>query len=392
MCSEQQVEMHKDFLLLLFSVFFIYSYNNVFMVATPLMLVRMGSTEMIAGLQATIFLITAIFLRFIFGPLTDAYGRRVAMFLGSVSFLVAAILLFYAVEVWQVIALRLVQAIGLAAYFPAATATAATCAGDAKRGTYIGILRIVASLSMMVGPVFALYLIQNYSYSLFFQNMAIFAFLGMIAIFFISRKVEGSKGQILEKTSINLRLKLNFLKLLQKSFIIIGTTFVAALGFGIFMSFAIIYIDGYTNIMNAGFFFVLFSLGGIFANGIFGWFSDRFGRLRLTVCAFISLGIGIVLFSLLPQVIMLFYPAGLLTGAGYYGSITVLMAWMTEKAEPKERTSALSLQQNALDFGIAAGSGIFGFLLLYTSNPSFLYGALGAFYLCYAMLCFVFLP
>lgn len=309
------------------------------------------------------------------------------MLLGSGSFFLAAVLLFYAVEVWQVVALRLVQAVGLASYYPAASATAAACAGHSQRGTYIGILRMVASLSLMAGPVFAFSLIQNYSYSLFLQSMAVLAFLGMSALLFISGKVIGPQKQVLEEKGLGLRQKLNFLPLLQKCPLIVGTTFAASLSYGILMSFAALFIEGYTDVVNAGFFFTLFSLGGIFANGAFGWLSDRFGRLRLTVCAFFFLGSGLILFALTPQVAFFFYPAGLLAGAGYYGSIAVLMAWMTEKAEPGERTAALSLQQNALDFGIAAGSGIFGILLVVVSNAGLLYGVLGVLYLCYALFC-----
>lgn len=68
MGSEQQGGMRKDFLILLVSVFFIYTYNNVFMMATPLLLTTMGGTELIAGVQGTLFLVAAILLRFFSGP------------------------------------------------------------------------------------------------------------------------------------------------------------------------------------------------------------------------------------------------------------------------------------------------------------------------------------
>lgn len=384
---EQQGGRVKDFLILLVSVFFIYTYNTIFMMATPLLLISMGSTEIIAGLQGALFLVAAVLLRFFFGPFADAYGRRLVMLLGSSSFFFAAVLFFYAVEVWQVVALRLVQAVGLASYFPAALATAAACAGSGQRGTYIGVLRMVSSLSLMVGPVFALMYIQNYSYSLFFKSMAALAFLGMVALFFISARLIGPQKQVLKEKDLSLRQRINFLPLLKKCPLLVCTTFITALSYGIYISFAISFVVDYTKVDNAGFFFTLFSLGGIIANFAFGWLSDRFGRLRLTVCAFLSLGSGMILFALLPQMISFFYPAGLLAGAGYYGSTAVLMAWMTERVEAHEHTTALSLQQNALDFGIAAGSGGFGILLVAVGNAGLLYGVLGALYLCYGMLC-----
>lgn len=385
MLSLERVKMPKDFLILLVAAFFMYTYNNVFMMAMPLLFLQMGSTETLAGLQSAIFIIAAICLRFFFGLFADVHGKCLTLIIGSISFLLAAVLLCYAQELWQILVLRLIQAIGLAAFFPAATALTSVWGGSSQKGTYIGILRIVASLSLMIGPVFALYIIKSYSYITFLYIMASMAFLGTLIILLISEP-----KQVLEEKNPMVIRKPNFIHLLRNSTFIIGSTFVAAISYGILMSFAAVYIEEYTNIINAGFFFTFFSLGGIIANGFFGWFSDRYGRSRLTTCAFASLGIGIIMFALLPRLSLLYFAAGFMAGAGYYGSIVVLLAWMAEKVKINEHTSALSLQQNALDLGIAAGSGMFGYLLVATSRAELLYGFLGLFYLSYAWICFTF--
>lgn len=366
----------KDFIILLISAFFIYTYNNIFMVATPVLLARMGGTDMIVGLQSTLFLAAAVILRFFFGPLADVRGRRFVMLLGSASFLLASVMLCYAGAVWQVVLLRLLQAVGLASYFPAASATAATCGGRGRKGQYISILRMVASLSLMVGPVGALYIIQNYRESWFFLGTAWLALLGMLPIFFISLKKVGPPQEAIPK-GMNLQQRLNLRSFLKKCPLIISNTFAAALLYGILISFAVLFLKDETKISNPGYFFTLFSLGGILGNLGFGWLSDRYGRLLINSWSFLLLGSGIILFSIIPQVPLCFYPAGLFTGAGYFGSIAVLMAWMTEKAELNDRTTALSLQQNALDMGIAAGSGMFGMLLAAVGSAVWLYGILG---------------
>ncbi len=385
MCSEQPARECRDFLILLISAFFIYTYNNIFMVVTPVLLVRMGGTDMIVGLQSTLFLAAAVILRFFFGPLADVRGRRFVMLLGSASFLLASVMLCYAGTVWQVVLLRLLQAVGLASYFPAASATAATCGGRGQKGQYIGILRMVASLSLMVGPVGALYIIQNYRYPLFFQGTAWLALLGMLPIFFISLKKAGPPQEASPR-GMNLRQRLNLWIFLKKCPLIISNTFAAALIYGILISFAVLFLKDETKISNPGYFFTLFSLGGILGNLGFGWLSDRWGRLPINSWSFLLLGGGIILFSIIPQVPLCFYPAGLFSGAGYFGSIAVLMAWMTEKAELNERTTALSLQQNALDMGIAAGSGMFGMLLAAVGNAAWLYGTLGMVWVGYAFI------
>lgn len=370
----------KSFLALIVSAFFIYGYNNAFMVATPLLLADMGGTATAAGLQATLFIIAAIVLRFFFGPFADKHGRKLTMYIGAGAFLLAAILLLAANAVWQVFLLRIVQAVGLAAYFPSASATAAACADHSKRGTYIGILRMVASLSLMILPALSFFLIKNYDFPVFLRTMAFAAALGIAAVSLISPNTDQSRtpatGQHEPAT----------LSLLKKSRFLIGITFASALSYGILMSFASSYIGKANGNLQPGLYFTLFSLGGIAANGTFGWLSDRFGPLKLTVSGLFILGSGFILFSFLLQNSYVFYPAALLGGIGYYGSIAVLMAWLAEQSGSQERTTALALQQNGLDLGIAAGSGAFGILLTWGWNDAVLYKILGGFYVCYALI------
>lgn len=383
MSGEKEGSIKRDFLILIVSAFFIYTYYNVFMMTTPLIISKMNGSNLIVGLQATIFLLTAIVLRLYFGPLADVRGRRITMLIGSISFLVASVLFLFAEEVWQVIMIRLLQAVGLASYFPSVTATAAAFGGCSLKGTYIGLLRIIMSISLMIGSIVSFNLIHNYGYDLLMLCMTLVAFLGVLFVLFLSEDL--LKPEQTSSSKLFVWQRLNFWPLLTKCRFIVGSTFAAAIGYGILISFAALFIKDNTSIKNAGFFFALFSIGGIFANVTFGWISDHLGRMRLTVSAFVILGCGIVLFAFLPQISLFFYPAGLLAGVGYYGSIVVLMAWITDKAPLAERTAALSLQQNSIDFGIAIGSGLFGILVVCTKSDMILYGLLGLFYIFFAI-------
>jgi MFS family permease len=386
MRDERAAPAKMPYYIILYSAFFIYTCNNVFMMATPLLIAKLGGTEAAAGAQAVLFLSAAILLRFFFGPMADTYGRRLTLLVGGAVYVVTAIGFLYAVDIWQVFLLRLVQAIGLAAYFPAAIATAAACAESGRRGVYIGVLRMVASMSLMVGPVVALHVIDDYGYNSFLHAMAAAALMGTLAIVSIPVRGLGAEKADYEGRGSGLQRRLNFLPLLVKCPLILVTTFVAAVGYGGYISFAALFVRAYGDAVNAGFFFTLFSLGGILANVAVGWLSDRFGRQQLTICALIFLGVGMLLFALFPYVLLCFYPAALLSGMGYYGSIVVLMAWMTDKVDATEHTAALSLQQNALDAGIACGSMGFGILQVHINSYVTLFAGVGVFYLIIALL------
>lgn len=351
-----KTRVNKNLMGLFTSVFLIFSYNNIFMTITPVYLMKLGGNQFLVGLQSAIFLISAIGLRFFFGPLADVKGPKLTMFIGAGTFLAAGILFIFSSHVWEVFFLRFIQAIGLAAYFPGATTTVMNGAPEGMVGRYVGIYRLVTTSTLLFGPVFALGLIAAQGYEVYYLIMAVVALIGLLLILPIHNRIQPFNNNRKYRHSLTIE---NF----KGTFVIYFTTFVFAIGYGLLFNFTILFVTAHTNISNPGQFYTLFAIGGIIASLTLGMMSDKIGRLRAMTFALFFLGIGIGGFYFIPGASSLFYLSGLFTGFGYSGGIVISVAWIGDSVSQRIRSTALSFHQNCIDLGIAFGSSTFGIVL-----------------------------
>lgn len=373
--SSKQVNL----IILLISVFFIFSYNNILMTITPIFIMDLGGDTFLAGLQSTLFLIVAVGLRLIFGPIADTKGNKTTLLIGAGAFLLSSIFFIFCEEIWQVLILRLIQAIGLAAYFPSASATVISYAPKGKTGKYIGMYRLITTSTLLLGPLISLNLILKKGYYTYNIVMAVIACIGLFALLPL---------QIPSKNTLVKEQKCKFFTIttIKSTMPIYMSTFIIAVCYGLLFNFTIIFVNSYSIIENPGHFFTLFGFGGLISSIVLGILSDKFGRLHSLITTFIILGIAIVCFRFIPAIPLLFYLAGLLAGIGYSGGVVILMAWTSEVVQEKNRTSALSMQQNWLDIGIAFGASFFGIIFRKISYAPTIYTFVSLFILIYTIM------
>lgn len=341
------------------------------MTITPVYLIELGGDSYLVGLQSTVFLISAIVLRFFFGPLADVKGTKLTMIIGAAAFFVAGVLFIFSSHVWEIFILRFIQAIGLAAYFPSASTTVMNYAPEGRAGKYIGFYRLVTTSTLLFGPAFALELISESGYDDYYMIISMIAFVGLLLILPIRNHAQSfeRKGKSRHPFNIN-----GF----KGTFLIYLTTFVFAISYGLLFNFTILFMTEHTDISNPGQFYTLYAVGGIIACLTLGIMSDKFGRLSTVVFSLFVLGMGIGGFYLIPSASSFFYLSGLLTGFGYSGGIVITMTWIGDSASNKLRATALSLHQNCIDFGIAFGSSVFGIVLANFHNSPIIFACIGA--------------
>ena len=152
------------------SVFLVYGFNNTVTSAFSGYIDYLGGDMLLAGLQNSLFIILAVALRFVLGPVADRQGARVLLIGGAASFLVLCLALPFCDDVGVAVALRAAQAIGLAAYHPnvAFYLTEHSSREDAARR--ISATRFLAILSLMVVPVALFPVIDVAGYGVFFRR------------------------------------------------------------------------------------------------------------------------------------------------------------------------------------------------------------------------------
>lgn len=373
--------------------FFMYGCNNILMTLLPAYALGMGATMVEAGLQGTVFLLVAVVMRFYFGPLADRRGTRFVMVVGAASFVVSSVLLVFCATFWQLLLIRCIQAVGLSAFWPCAVAAVASIAPAGKGGLFIGSYRFATAASLLFGPLVALMLVNDRGYAACFMVLAGFAAAAFVLSFCFAPAGDSTGGSAggdadgRPARAAREERRLGTAKTLRMAFssgqrslvVLLGVTAVVALGYGLSMNFIVTFVEGADIPINAGLFFSCFSLGGLIANPLAGWVADKCDQrvLLATTLGCMGVGIGLIAFAqAMPPVLL---AAGLAAGMGSSGSTIVVLSTISARVDERFRASALAVQQNVVDLGIACASTLFGWLFAVAAAPELVFAGQAVF-------------
>ncbi|WP_232051002.1 MFS transporter [Arabiibacter massiliensis] len=365
--------------------FSMYGCNNVLMTLLPSYSLDIGSTMVEAGLQGTVFLLVAVLMRFYFGPLADRRGTRFVMVVGAASFVVSSVMLVFCTAFWQILLVRCVQAVGLSAFWPCAVAAVASIAPQGKSGLFIGAYRFATAASLLVGPLAALMLVGERGYAACFLALAGLAAMALVLSLCFAPSDGGSAaGRAAERASGESpgtagKLRGAFASGQGNLPVLLCVTAVVSLGYGLSMNFVVTFVEGIGSPINAGLFFSCFSLGGLIANPLAGWAADRCDRRILLAGTLGCMGAGIGLIAFVQSVPSILLAAGLVAGLGSSGSTIVVLSTISARVDERFRASALAVQQNVVDLGIACASTLFGWLFAVAATPEFVFAGQAAF-------------
>lgn len=351
--------------------FLLYGCNNAFMVLSPVLVLDLGGSVVEAGVQGTAFVAAAVGLRFLFGPLSDRRGLKPVMLSGALAYVVTGPLLALCAEFWQVLLVRCAQAAGLAAYFPAATAAVVAAAPAGRAGSMLGLYRLVSSASLMVAPAAAFFVVDASGFGTCLTLLG-----GCAAVAFglvLAVRIPGGAGAPAAGGGAR-RLFVGDAPAMAP---VLGATLLAALGYGLLGTYAAPFIEASLPGAPTGMLFTFVGAGGVVSNPLVGWASDRMRQGRLFAALLVCLGAGLVLLAAAPRGFELTLCAGFLVGFGYFGSMTCVLSIVAARVAEERRVSALALQQNGIDVGIACAGAAFG-LAVEAAGSAAVFAAWGA--------------
>lgn len=320
----------------------------------PIYVIELGGSEFDSGLQTTIFFISAVILRFYFGPLADSKGRKLPLLIGAFVFATSGVFFMLCSNVWHLTLARLYQSIALATFLSSGSSLVADMAPVKSRGTYIGMYRLIITLAVLTGPVSALEVIKNFGYNFWFN----LTFMGGIIAFILIAFV---KAPYL-KTVSNMRFINSIYTVFNNRVLwpIYAGLALTSICYGAILTFASLYISQTSEIVNPGIYFTYFGVSGILANISAGYLSDKYGREAIVWPASVILGIGLIALTFVPVVPATIIISGLLTGIGWSGGIAAFIAWLVDLIEEKMRGTVLAIQESIIDTFVALGSLVFG--------------------------------
>jgi EmrB/QacA subfamily drug resistance transporter len=126
----------------------------------------------------------------LFAKLSDLYGRRKFLVLGTMIFMGGSMLSGAAQDINQLILFRAIQGIGSGAFFPIAIAVAGVSFPPAQRGRIQGVFASVFGISSVVGPSAGSFLVQSLSWRwIFYVNLP----LGVLSVLLITAALKESR-------------------------------------------------------------------------------------------------------------------------------------------------------------------------------------------------------
>jgi predicted MFS family arabinose efflux permease len=341
----------------------------------PLYIVERGGSSFAVGVQTTLFAVSSVLLRFVFGPVADIRGRRFALALGAFVFASGHLLIWLSPNLWIMGAARIYQAVGMASYLSAASSFVADLAPERFRGASIGVYRMVLTVAMMVGPLVGNELIRTYGFAAFFLTMSGMSLLAFVLVLTLSNPASrGDASGPAERIRPREVLSLLGAPGLRAPYL--GILVISIAG-GIILTYLTLYAEDY--VARPTLYFTVFALVGAAGALALGALSDRFGRRAVVLPGVLILAAGVaVLWRLADTPLVVLYASAALAGFGYNGGLSLFVSWVVDGAAYRVRATALALQESGIDTGF--GVGIFFFGLLSERFPfSVLFLGLGVF-------------
>lgn len=167
-----QLKIHFPFYLALLSIVGFLA-TDMYLPAFDIMHHDLATSKAFIGASLTLFLGGYAAGQLLWGPLSDRYGKPEAIFVGLTIFTISSILLFFTVNIYIFLILRLIQAIGACA--------AAVCwqalvidsyPGDKAKKVFASIMPLVA-LSPALSPLFGVWILNTWGWQYIFLVLAV---------------------------------------------------------------------------------------------------------------------------------------------------------------------------------------------------------------------------
>jgi len=338
-----------------------------------------GAHKHDVGYILAAYTISALIIRPFTGMAIDIWGRK-WIYIGSFA-LFSLILGIYPLmhSLAMLLLLRFIHGFAWGITTTSGSTSVVDIIPVQKRGRGIGYFGMSFTISMALGPLIALYILALSGFTTMFITAAMFAFIGLIMIFFVkfpkthlhTGPIRITGDRFIEKTSMPVAIPQ----------ILFGMTYGSVISFITLFAKEI-------NIDKTGQFFIIIAIG-IFLSRLFtGQIFDSRGPYLLMIAGFVISIVGFFLLALL-QTTFGFLISAFFIGIGSGILMPTIQTMVNNMVGITRRGAANATISTAFDLGIGMGSLLLGFLSeiiglanMYLSCTILLLGGL-AFYLLY---------
>jgi MFS family permease len=341
-----------NFILISLSTFAVFLAFHALQPTLSIYIQTFGGTTKIAGLALTSLTVAAIFARPITGWALDKYGRKIIFFCGLFLFFIPMVIYIWMVPVVVLILLRFLQGLGWGIGNTASATVATDIIPRERIGEGMGYYSIAMSVSMAFSPVFALWIINNYSFRELFLVCSLLTLTSLLfALLIRYPKIEKqstvSRFVFMEKTA------------LRPAAVILFVIF----SYSSLITFFPLYADQ-QGLTTVGFFFSAMALTTLVSRPLSGIIVDRRGVKGYNLGVMIGTAATAAAMPVLAQASTLYHLilGGMLYGIGFGFIQPTMLALCIRSVSPEKRGAANATYWTAVDMGAAAGSLFWGFV------------------------------
>jgi MFS family permease len=355
----------KSFINISISTFFIFAVFYALLTLVPIYVLDpdgLGGTAGESGIAVSIFLVSAIIMRFFAGLILEKYGKRKILILSVLMFAISTVLYMFMDGLTPLLFLRFFHGIWFSLVTTVAGAIAADIVPPERRGEGLGYYGIAMNLAIVAGPFLALTLQPLVTYKTIFLIFGIIMIIG----FFCALSVRVSEAPIAKAE----KRKLEFSDFLEKKSLPIASVgFFISFVYASIITFISVYADSLGLIQTASFFFVVYAIAMLLVRPFSGRLFDTRGPSIVIIPSCIIFAVGLVSLSVTHSSWMLLL-SGVLVGLGY-GTLLPSFQTLAIQAADKHRSGYATGTFFALyDSGMAIGSvslGVIAGLLGYSN-------------------------
>ena len=349
--------------------------------ALPKYLENRGFSNGLIGLVIGSLSVSAVLVRPSLGRAMDR-GALIPLLIASALMMLSSPLYGIGALLWVLLAVRLFQGVASAIFMTGNVVLAAELTPQARHGEAIGLSAVASTIAIATGPPAGLLIGEHLSYHLTFALSSGAGLICALLLLPLRRaalpprplspvgKGEKNAGSLLEWRVVSAAIP----------------SFIAALGNGVLFTFLVPLMDE-RHLSGAGFFFTFDALMFFVIRAIGGRWSDRHGRWRVIIPAFVALGISLTILVVFP-IFPAFVVAGLIWGGAISLVLPELNALAVDLVPPERRGAALATQTGAFEVGLLTAGLALGWVADWLSLP-FIFGLAAALFFLTAAACWL---
>jgi MFS family permease len=274
------------------------------------------------------------------GPAIDRWGARLALRIGPVLYLVAAVIFLWAGGPAPIGLARVLQGLGIALLLPAAYALLPSLVGPRQRATAFGVVGVIQNLALTIAPPLGLWLLSRGPAVLFLSA--------------VGAAIAGTGASLLLPAGPPPVARSRVFTYRPSWTPLLAITFLTIIYWGVIIAFLPIYVVQHHG-GNVGWFFSADAVAIMLLRIPAGWLTDRIGTRWLLVGGIVLTDLAVAVLLLPPSLPVLLL-AGAGTGAGAALLIPPTLLELSVRSDEGDRGTAMALFSSSFAAALGVGT------------------------------------